>query len=190
MEKRIDFISFEEFQKMYKSEKRKEFKILMALAFGSGLRISEILGLARRVSRCCEVDVGVKSVKEIGRRKKHYFCSRCNKELDYHKDIKNKNGEWKIKPLTADMINLQEHKINLNLAKGGKWRTTVTPPMFREGDLKYLPLKLKRRNVEYHIAKLSKEVLGKKISPHTFRHGFGNYHANVIKTPLDRKSVV
>jgi integrase/recombinase XerD len=44
----IKFISFEDFQKLYKSEKKKEVKLAMLLGFGSGLRISEIVGFKRR----------------------------------------------------------------------------------------------------------------------------------------------
>ena len=36
------------------------------------------------------------------------------------------------------------------------------------------------------ISKKKKKVLGKKISPHTLRHGFGNYMANEINEPLPR----
>jgi len=48
MKKRIDFISFEEFQKLYKACKDKELKLAILLGFGSGLRISEIIGWKRK----------------------------------------------------------------------------------------------------------------------------------------------
>ena len=47
-QKRIDFISFEEFQKIYRAEKDKEMKLCILLGFGSGLRISEIIGYQRK----------------------------------------------------------------------------------------------------------------------------------------------
>lgn len=57
MQKRIDFISFEEFQKLYKAEKDKSMKLAMLLMFGSGLRISEVIGLEKEMSACCRADV-------------------------------------------------------------------------------------------------------------------------------------
>lgn len=182
--KRIDFISFEEFQKLYKAETNKKMKIFMSLAFGSGLRISEILGLYKSISTCCKAEVIRKKIKEIGRAKTHYICSKCNKDLNYATELGRDLNNYEIPPLTKDMVNLAEHKINLQLAKGNKWRTTVTPPNLKEKDLELLPLKLKRRTVEYHIEHLSVRILGKKISPHIFRHGFGNYQANVLRVPL------
>jgi integrase len=46
--KLIKFITIEDFQKIYKAEKKKEYKLAFALAFGSGLRISEIVGLKNK----------------------------------------------------------------------------------------------------------------------------------------------
>lgn len=48
MKSRIDFISFQEFEKLYKSCKDKKLKLAMLLGFGSGLRISEIIGYKRK----------------------------------------------------------------------------------------------------------------------------------------------
>ena len=42
--KLIKYITKEEFEKVLKEEKKKEFKLAYVLAFGSGLRISEIIG--------------------------------------------------------------------------------------------------------------------------------------------------
>ncbi len=44
----IKFITFEDFQKLYKATKDKELKLAISLGFGSGLRISEILGYTRK----------------------------------------------------------------------------------------------------------------------------------------------
>lgn len=48
MKNRIEFISFEEFQKLYKATDDKKLKLAMLLGFGSGLRISEIIGFKRK----------------------------------------------------------------------------------------------------------------------------------------------
>lgn len=47
MQKRIDYIEFDEFKKIYKAEKDKSMKLCYLLGFGSGLRISEIIGYKR-----------------------------------------------------------------------------------------------------------------------------------------------
>jgi len=41
-----------------------------------------------------------------------------------------------------------------------------------------LPLKIKRRALQYQITKLGKKVLNKKITFHTLRHGFCSHLAN------------
>jgi integrase len=43
-QKLVRFIEIEEFKKVLSEEKDKKFKLAYALAFGSGLRISEIVG--------------------------------------------------------------------------------------------------------------------------------------------------
>lgn len=150
-QKRIDFISFEEFKKLYRAERNKKMRLFLLLGFGSGLRISEIIGFKRKRKR------------------------RMNKET---KEIQFFVDNTEIPPLTKDMVNLEAHQIRLVDGKGGKWRTTITPPSLTEPMLDLLPLDLNRRTVQYHIGVLSKKVLGKKISPHTLRHGFGNYMVN------------
>ena len=47
MGKLIKFISTDEFRKILKAEKSNDFKLAYVLAFGSGLRISEIVGPAK-----------------------------------------------------------------------------------------------------------------------------------------------
>lgn len=156
-QKRIDYISFEEFKKLYKAEKDKRMKLLILLGFGSGLRLSEIIGFQRKVKR--------KTNKET-------------KKIEFTKD------DSKIPPLNSKMVVLAEHQIRLDDGKGGKWRTTVTPPTLTEQMLNLLPIKIPRRTAQYRFEQLSKRVLGKKMSIHTLRHGFGNYQANVLKVPL------
>ncbi len=141
VQKRISFISFEEFKRLYLAEKNKRMKLCILLGFGSGLRISEILGYKR------------------------------------------KDGT-EIKQLTKEMVKLSEHQIRLDDAKGKKWRTTVVPPAFKEIMLNLLPIKIPRRTVQYRFTQLSKKILGKRMSFHTLRHGFGNYQANVLNVPL------
>jgi integrase len=182
-QKRIVFISFDEFRKVFKAEKDRKFKLAYLLAFGSGLRISEIIGLEKEISSCCKADITRERKRSDGRTLKLMFCSKCKKQLTL-KEVRRKSKDWKIEPLTKEMVNLPEHKINLTMAKGNKWRTTITPPNLTESLIQLLPLKIPRRTLQRRFTNLSKKVLGKKMSFHTLRHGFGNYQANVLKVPL------
>lgn len=157
VQKRIDYISFEEFRKLYKAEPDKKMKLLILLGFGSGLRLSEIIGFQREFKR------------------------KTNKET---KQVELIPDNTKIPPLTKEMINLEKHQIRLEDGKGGKWRTTVTPPLLKEPMLNLLPIKIPRRTAQYRFEQLSKKVLGKKMSIHTLRHGFGNYMVNDLNLPL------
>lgn len=156
-QKRIDFITFEEFKKLYKVEKDKKIKLCMILGFGSGLRISEIVGY---------------------KRKKRRKMNKETKEINFIED------KSEILPLNKNMIKFKEHQIRLEDGKGNKWRTTVIPPAFTESMIELLPIKIPRRTIQYKFEKLSEKVLGKRMSFHTLRHGFGNYQANVLKVPL------
>lgn len=140
-QKRIEWIDFEEFKKLYAAEKKKEMKLAMLLGFGSGLRISEIVGYKRSTGSS-------------------------------------------IPPLTKDKIDLPKHQIRIDSAKGGKWRTTVTPINLSENMLKLLPIKMARRTIQDRFSKLTQRVLGKHMSFHILRHGFANYQINVLKVPL------
>ena len=182
--KRIEFISFEEFQKLYKASKEdKELRLAMLLGFGSGLRISEIIGLRKQLSRCCNVDIDQKRIEVLGKNLKKNFCLKCQKILGV-KDIKRSNTEWKIPPLESSQVNLQTHQIRLDIAKGGKWRVTITPKNMTPEMLSLLPIRVPRRTLQSRFDQLCIKTLGKKMSFHILRHGFGNYTANVLKLPL------
>jgi integrase len=156
-QKRIDYISFEEFEKIYDACKDKKLKLCILLGFGSGLRISEIVGYKRKFKR------------------------KKNKET---KQIELIPDDSEIPKLTADKILLREHQIRLEETKGKKWRITVTPPSLTERMLNLLPINVPRRTIQHQFEQLTKKVLGKKMSFHTLRHGFGNYQANILNVPL------
>ena len=176
-------MGFEEFQKLYKNCKDPSMKLCLALGYGSGLRISEVIGLKKRLSRCCKAELYSKRVEVFGRKLKKHFCSKCNKETTLNQSIFSRT-EWQIPPLTNDKIDLEKHQIRIDAAKGGKWRVTVTSPLIKEPMLKLLPLKIPRRTLQYRFDALTKKILQKKMSFHILRHGFGNYQANIAKLPL------
>jgi integrase len=181
--KRIEFISPEEFATLYKYERDKEMKLIMLLAFGAGLRISEIIGLKKKVSNCHKADLILKRVISGNRKFKVYYCSKCNAELTFD-DLRYSGEGWEIPPLTADKVDLDNHRIRIDKAKNDKWRVVPTPPLLTQDYLKYLPIKTPMRTVQHRFMKLSIKALGKKVSIHILRHGFGNYLANVLKASL------
>lgn len=183
---RIEYISFEEFTKLYKAASDdKELRLAMLLGFGSGLRISEIVGLRAQLSRCCKKSIIKKKEPRVTDNKKilRYSCSHCNNNLTF-RDIVRSNNEWEIPPLKPEQVNIQTHQIRLDVAKGGKWRVTITPKNLTPEMLKLLPLEVPRRTIQYRFDQLCLKVLNKKMSFHILRHGFGNYQVNVLKLPL------
>lgn len=139
--KLIKYLTVDDFEKIFKTEKKAKYKLVYLLGFFSGLRISEIIGYKIK-------------------------------------------GQWKIKPLMPEQIDLQAHQIKVIGGKGLKDRITVTPKQLKEEHLKFLPLDIPRRTLQQHFSKLAFRVLGKKMSFHTLRHGFGNYQVNEKNLPL------
>ncbi len=71
-QKLVKFITLEEFDKIMKEEKDKKFKLAYALAFGSGLRISEVVGYLDKIKPLVKEQVNLKShqIKLFGKREK------------------------------------------------------------------------------------------------------------------------
>jgi len=73
MAKLIKFISPQEFEKVVKAEKSKEFKLAYLLAFSSGLRISEIVGPAPNSNQeikpiqASQINLQTKQIKIFGK---------------------------------------------------------------------------------------------------------------------------
>jgi len=90
--------------------------------------------------------------------------------------LKNSEGEYKIFPLTKDRINFEGNSIRI-FGKGKKERIVPLPKRFNQNAFDMLPLKIKRRTLQDNVKKLGKKILGKNISFHTLRHGFGSHLA-------------
>jgi integrase len=87
---------------------------------------------------------------------------------------------WKdrVPALTPDRVDVQRHTIKIISGKGGKDRIVPLPPSFNERAYKLLPLKISRRAIQWFVTKTTQEILGKTLSIHKFRHGFGSRLAN------------
>lgn len=72
-QKLVRFIEIEDFKKILKAEKDRKFKLAYALAFGSGLRISEIVGPAKNSNKEIkpleqnQVDLQRHTIKVVGK---------------------------------------------------------------------------------------------------------------------------
>lgn len=86
------------------------------------------------------------------------------------------DGEWKIKPLEKEQVDLEGHSIRI-LGKGGKMRIVPLPKRFNKGALELLPIKKSRRSLQHRIEQIAWKTINKKIHFHTLRHGFGSHLA-------------
>ena len=135
-----------------RGERINQYIISMVLGFGAGMRISEIVGFEG----------------ESKRRKDR-------------KDPKSEiiQKDTTIPKLTADR--LENNMIRIIAGKGQKDRITLLPGKLllraginREELKKNLPLRVSRRAIQLYIEQLGNKVLGKNISFHKLRHGFGS----------------
>lgn len=130
MTKLINFIKEDEFIRLMRAEKDKTYRLAYLFAFGSGLRISEIIGYKRKDGR-------------------------------------------EIQPLTAEQIDMKAKTIKVLGGKGMKDRIVPLFPHFKDYYLNMLPIKIRRTTLQYHFKNLGKRVLGRDITFHQLRHGFG-----------------
>lgn len=131
-----------------------QYIICMALGFGAGMRISEILGL-----------------------KKTYTYKYLNKKTNIEEV---KTQVCNIEPLRPDKI--ETNYIRVVGAKGGKDRVIPLPTKLfkklgitRNELINNLPIKVKRSAVQKFFTALALKVLNKNVSFHKLRHGFGTH---------------
>lgn len=86
----------------------------------------------------------------------------------------NKDADWIVPPLEVSNIDLKRNTIKIVAGKGGKDRVVPLPKSFNEKALKMIPLKRNRRTIQRFFDKYTLQILGKKLSIHKFRHGFGS----------------
>jgi len=83
----------------------------------------------------------------------------------------------KVPSLTERNISFSQNSIRIDSGKGQKDRIVPLPRRIRQSHLRLLPIDLDRRSIQYFIEKHSVNAIGKKISFHTLRHGFGSHLA-------------
>jgi integrase len=179
--KLIKYIEMEEFKKILAVEKKKEFKLAYVLGMGSGLRISEIVGLKDELSRCHKAKVTSSNDVIDGKKRKVKHCSICGHTLTAKDLVLGK--EWKIHPLTKEQVDLSKHQIKV-FGKRGKERIAATSPWLTQTNIQMLPLNISRRTLEGRFKRLANKVLGRNLNFHMTRHGYANYMINVKKVPV------
>lgn len=96
-QKLVKYIEMEEFKKILSAEKDKKFKLAYVLGFGSGLRISEIVGH-----------------KGVSRK----LNKKTNEIIEFNIEIK---------PLKSEQIDLDKHQIKLFGKRGKERITVTSP---------------------------------------------------------------
>jgi len=81
----------------------------------------------------------------------------------------------KVPKLTKDKI--RDSDIIVTSGKGGKDRIVPRPRRLKKSEIDMLPLSITRRTLQKKVEELGLQVLDRKISFHTFRHGFGSHLA-------------
>ncbi len=177
----ITAISPDDFSKLIRKTHKKQFKVAFLLGFGSGMRLSEIVGSCKRKSNCCNTNL----IKEKRKEKKMIIsCSKCKKQLDLIKDTYISN-EMDIKPVTEEAINMETKSIRIK-GKGGVERIVPLPKGFKEYMLKMLPLNKTYKNIlsaRRSMQRAFKTAAGRagilkknpKLHFHSLRHGFGTH---------------
>ena len=178
MKKLPKTITQEEFEKIFKATKKsyrkdkRQILLAMLLGFEAGMRISEIVGHHKQVSRCCKADT--KIVRDKEKKRKFKYCIKCEKLLGLKDTVF--CSEWKIYPLTRDKVD--QTSIRIECGKGEKDRIVSRPKRVNVNVIKLLPLKIGRRTLQRYTSQLGREVLGKEITFHTLRHGFATHYYN------------
>ena len=107
--------------------------------------------------------------------------------------LKSKDGSWKIKPLAPENIN--NRRLEIRNAKGGKDRILGLPSRLTDKHIKMLPLNIQRRALQKFTTDLALRVLNKHITFHTLRHSFATQFQratgdiNTLKTLMGHSSI-
>ncbi len=174
-------ISEDEFAKLIKSTKQLKHKMAFLLGYGAGLRVSEVTGIRKKISKCCKVEFYSRIKKIDGSKFKKKYCKKCEKEL-FKEDIIESETEWQMTPLAKDRINMEEKRIYIRGGKGEKDRVVPIPKGFLPKHLKLFPIGVGSRALQYAFRNAAEKAGLFELKPelhfHSLRHGFATNCVN------------
>ena len=132
------------------------------------LKIQEIVGLRKEVSKCCKAPIKKDKPRE-------YYCSKCNQKV-LVSSFRRSKDEWKIKPLQADQFDYARKLLFIKGAKGNKDRNIPISPNIKPSYLKELPIELSQRALEIAFKNVVHKTLNKSMHFHCLRHSAGTYY--------------
>lgn len=146
----IKYITQSEYEKMYAAAENLRDKVILALMFDGGLRVSEVIGLH------------IEDLNEI----------HINKiKITFREDINNPDAAVKYESIGHVFISDQTRDLIIQYIN--EYVSYVDTDYFLfniYGETKYQPLS--RNNIEKMVTRLAKRAqLNKKITPHMLRHG-------------------
>lgn len=144
------YITKEEYEKMYAAAENTRDKILLALMYDGGLRVSEVIGLH------------IEDLNEI-------YLNKI--KIVAREDIENPDAAVKYESIGQVFISDQTRDLIIQYIN--EYLSYVDTDYFLfniYGETKFNPMH--RSNIEKIVARLSKKAkLGKKVTPHMLRHG-------------------
>lgn len=190
-----EIISEEELVRVLQATKQDSHKVAFILGFYQGMRVSEIVGLKKATSRCCDAEISKTKTTwtdVLGRNRKKtlYACSKCGKEWKQCEARRN-SPEWHIRPLMQENVDFDRKIITIRQAKGEKDRAIpiMVPNPIKNllaqqtvvRALGKLPVKCSIRCLEHSLKQKCKKVLGKNVKFHGLRHSCGSWLINDLK---------
>jgi len=190
-----EIITEEELVKVLKATKNKNHRLAFILGFYQGMRVSEVAGLKKAISRCCNADIVHKKrewLDKFGKKRKqtHYHCSKCDKEWK-QTEVRRHKTDYKIPKLTKENVDFNRKVITIRQAKGAKDRAIpimtpnpkkrLLPKQTVVRALAHLPVTCGIRSLEVALKRKCKKVLGKNVKFHGLRHSCGSWLINDMK---------
>ncbi len=168
-------INEDEFAKLIKNTIKDKHRISFLLGYGAGLRVSEVVGIRKKISNCCKADLESKIERIKDSKKKVKYCKKCKNKLS-EEDIIESETEWQMKPLDKENIDVKERRIYIRGAKGDRDRVVPIPKGFMPKHLSLFPVGIGARALQFAFkgAATRAGLLEKKpdLHFHSLRHGF------------------
>lgn len=135
MARLIKYLELEDFKKILKAEKDRRYKLMYVLAFGSGLRISEIIGPAKNSNQQIkaltkdQVDIEKRQIRIFGKGGKERIATTSPWIKENHLsmlplNIKRRTAQYHFSKLTERVL---KKKLNFHMLRHGwaNWMVNI-----------------------------------------------------------------